>query len=140
MAQFTRKQSTVEARQHFGPKLIVMSALKGEQTAHNGDFLIADPTAVQAVRDREVFEGAEPNSYGNKGTVYVVSKDDFLKEFDAVDLTPGTTLQTGFNVPDAMNVNDALGKSSGDGNDAGDWTQAGDGMDYPAPGEQPTTL
>lgn len=129
MAQFNRKQHSVEARQHFGAKLNVTSFLKGEQTAHSGDFLVVDPAAVQTLRDQEKADGAEPNSLGNRGTIYVVAKDDFLRDFDAEDLTP--TSAVAFNVPDALDVNDAL-KSSGDGLDAGDWTTKGDGTDYPA--------
>jgi hypothetical protein len=98
MATYTRKQSTVEARQHFGTNLQVSSALKGEQTCLSGDFLVIDPIAVAAIRARELAEDAPENSLGNKGTVYVVSKGQFLADFDAKNETPAAVADVALDV------------------------------------------
>lgn len=60
MPTYTRKVTTVEARQYEGPDLIVMSDAQGEQIAKSGDFLV----------------GIEPRK------VTVWAKDKFLAEFD----------------------------------------------------------
>lgn len=107
MPTFTRKVVSVNAVQHFGGSLPISSSLKGDQVAKSGDFLVVDPIAVAAKRAQEKAEGLEENSIGNKGTVYVIAKDQFLSDFDATDATPGIAPNTGFNVPDALNVNAA---------------------------------
>lgn len=105
MPTFTRKVSSVNAVQHFGNSLPISSALKGDQVAKSGDFLVVDPIAVASLRAQEKRELLAENSLGNKGTVYVISKDQFLADFDATDETPGITAETGFNVPDQLDVN-----------------------------------
>lgn len=67
MQTYTRKAATVEARQHEGLKLTVISALKGEQVALSGDYLITDPAA------------SEP-----RGSIYVISKAEFERDFEAI--------------------------------------------------------
>lgn len=105
MPTFTRKVTSVQAVQHFGTSLPISSALKGDQVAKSGDFLVVDPTAVAAKRAQEKAEGVDENSLGNKGTIYVVTKEQFLSDYDAKDETPGVTAETGFNVPDQLDVN-----------------------------------
>ncbi len=143
MATYTRRITSVQAVQHFGGNMPVSSQLKGDQIANNGDFLVVDPNAVASLRKQEKDQKVDENSLGNKGTVYVVGRAEFIKEFDATDNTPGLKPDTGFNVPDQLDVNaapgasqaisSALAKSSGDGTTAGDWTAAGDGTTYPQP-------
>lgn len=79
MATFTRKDATVEAIQHVGPDLNVSSLLKGDQVAKAGDFLVVDAEAVASLKAQGNTE-ARP-----KGTIYVVSKADFLHDFNAPD-------------------------------------------------------
>lgn len=105
MATYTRRITTVEARQHFGVNMPVSSSLKGDQIALNGDFLVVDPFAVARIRAQEKAEGLTFNSLGNKGTIYVVSKGQFLADYNATDETPGLKPDTGFNVPDLLDPN-----------------------------------
>ncbi len=77
MPIFTRKDASVEARQHVGPDLNVTSFLKGDQIAKSGDFLVVDAVAVASLKA----QGAE----SNKGAIYVISKADFLHDFNAPD-------------------------------------------------------
>lgn len=58
---YTRKVTSLEARQYEGAKLVVISDSKGEQIANTGDFLV----------------GTEP------GKVFVVAKADFLAEYES---------------------------------------------------------
>jgi hypothetical protein len=104
---YTRRSNTVNAVQHFGASTPISSHLKGDQVAKSGDFLVVDPLAVAAIRAQEKAEGIAPNSLGNKGTVYVISKDQFLADYDATDATPGLAPSTGFDVPDQLDVNAA---------------------------------
>ena len=80
---YERKHGFVDARQHVGQKLTVVSQLKGEQLCNEGDFLVEDPIALQALRAQEVTEGLVPNALANRGTVYVIAEKDFLAEFDS---------------------------------------------------------
>jgi len=105
MATYTRRNTTVNAVQHFGASTPISSHLKGDQVAKSGDFLVVDPIAVAAIRAQEKLEDLPANSLGNKGTIYVIAKDQFLADFDATDATPGLAPNTGFNVPDALDVN-----------------------------------
>lgn len=67
--QYQRKVSTVEARQHdLDTSINIHSVKKGAQTARKGDFLVTDES-VEA---------------GSVGSVYVVSKADFLAEYEEV--------------------------------------------------------
>jgi hypothetical protein len=68
LSTYRRKHSLVEARQHEGLKIVVNSALKGNQGAAAGDYLVTDPTAEQP-----------------KGSVFVVSKADFERDHELVD-------------------------------------------------------
>jgi hypothetical protein len=68
MAKYQRKHLLVEARQHEGPKIAVISNLKGNETAVAGDYLVTDPAAT------------EP-----RGSVYVIPKADFEKDHELVD-------------------------------------------------------
>lgn len=68
MTEYKRKHLTVQARQHEGPKIVVNSATKGNQTAVAGDYLVTDPDAEQP-----------------RGSVYVVSKADFERDHELVD-------------------------------------------------------
>lgn len=77
MPIFTRKDTTVEAIQHVGPDLNVTSFLKGDQIAKAGDYLVVDADAVAQLKA----QGATTN----RGAVYVISKSEFLKEFNATD-------------------------------------------------------
>jgi hypothetical protein len=104
MPTFTRKHATVEARQHFGSNLPVSSIRKGEQICQSGDFLVVDDAAVDDIAAREKAEGLAPHSLPKKGTIYVVSKADFLREFDAKDETPAIIGEQGFDVPDELPV------------------------------------
>lgn len=79
MATYTRKDATVEAIQHTGPDLNVTSLLKGDQIAKAGDFLVVDQEAVASLKA----QGIE----SNRGAVYVISKADFLHDFNATDDT-----------------------------------------------------
>ena len=85
---YERKHGFVDARQHVGQKLTVVSQLKGEQVCNEGDFLVEDPIALQALRDQEVTEGLVPNALANRGTVYVIAEKDFLAEFDSLQEPP----------------------------------------------------
>jgi hypothetical protein len=67
--QYTRKVASIEAREHEGPKLVVISDSKGEQLCNTGDFLI----------------GAEP------GKVFVIAKADFLADFEPAAVPEATT-------------------------------------------------
>lgn len=58
--QYQRKALTVEARVYDGPKLVVVSDEKGQQTANAGDYLV----------------GSE------RGKITVVAKADFEKDFE----------------------------------------------------------
>lgn len=79
MATFTRKDATVEAVQHVGPDLNVSSLLKGDQVAKAGDFLVIDAEAVASLK-------AQGNTDARpKGTIYVISKADFIHDFNAPD-------------------------------------------------------
>lgn len=60
MATYQRKALTVEARVYDGPKLVVISDEKGQQTANAGDYLV----------------GSE------RGKITVVAKADFEKDFE----------------------------------------------------------
>lgn len=71
MSTYTRKHLLVEARQHEGPKISVISDIKGKQSANQGDYLVTDPTAQQP-----------------RGSVYVVAKEDFERDHDLVPNTP----------------------------------------------------
>lgn len=104
MATFTRKYPTVEAVQHFGANKSVVSSLKGEQVANSGDFLVIDQDAVNALRAQEVAEKLPVGTLGNPRTVYVISKADFLRNFNAPDQTPVLTGEVGFNVPNEITV------------------------------------
>lgn len=104
MATFTRKHPTVEAVQHFGANKSVVSALKGEQVANSGDFLVIDQDAVNSLRAQEKAEGLPFNALGNPRTVYVVSKADFLRDFDAPDQTPVLKGDAGFDVLSEITV------------------------------------
>lgn len=90
MATYTRKDATVEAIQHPGPDLNVTSLLKGDQIAKKGDFLVVDQEAVASLKA----QGIE----SKRGSVYVISKADFLHDFNATDdsvtpvATPGAEL------------------------------------------------
>ena len=77
MPIFTRKDATVEAIQHVGPDLNVTSFLKGDQIAKAGDFLVVDQVAVESLKT----QGVE----SKRGSVYVISKADFLHDFNAPD-------------------------------------------------------
>lgn len=68
MNEYRRKHATVLARQHDGPKIVVNSGIKGNQTAVAGDYLVTDPEAEQP-----------------RGSVYVVSKADFERDHELVD-------------------------------------------------------
>ena len=85
---YERKHGFVDARQHVGQKLTVVSQLKGEQVCNEGDFLVEDPIALQALRAQEVTEGLVPNALANRGTVYVIAEKDFLAEFDSLQEPP----------------------------------------------------
>lgn len=63
MREYRRKHLTVLAREHAGPKITVNSALKGNQSAGSGDYLVTDPAAKEA-----------------KGSVYVVPKAEFERD------------------------------------------------------------
>ena len=63
---YQRKALTVEARVYDGPKLTVVSDEKGSQIANSGDYLV----------------GTE------RGKVTVVSKADFEKDFEPVEVEP----------------------------------------------------
>jgi hypothetical protein len=104
MATFTRKYPSVTAVQHFGANKSVVSGLKGEQVANNGDFLVVDQDAVNALRAQEVAESLAAGALGNPRTVYVVSKADFLRDFDAPDQTPVIVGEKGFDVPSEIVV------------------------------------
>lgn len=70
MAQYKRKDSVVEARQHdMEMSINVDSVKKGGQTARKGDFLVVDPSVEE----------------GSKGSIYVISKADFLADFEIVE-------------------------------------------------------
>ena len=77
MPTYTRKDATVEAIQHVGPDLNVTSFLKGDQVAKAGDFLVVDKNAVDTIKAQ--------GGTSNKGAVYVISKADFLHDFNAPD-------------------------------------------------------
>ena len=79
MATYTRKDVTVEAIQHVGSDLNVTSFLKGDQVAHAGDFLVVDKNAQATIKAQ--------GGTSNRGAVYVVSKADFLRDFNAPDDT-----------------------------------------------------
>jgi hypothetical protein len=78
MQTYNRKNVTVEARPYVGPKLTVVSSLKGEQIAFSGDYLVTDAAAVAAIRQREVTEGP----LSPAGTIYVVPKAEFEAAFE----------------------------------------------------------
>ena len=80
MATFTRKDHTVEAKQFVETgTLMVISRKCGEQVARTGDYLVTDPASVEENTKQEELEGID---LGGKGTIYVVSKADFERDFD----------------------------------------------------------
>lgn len=103
MATFTRKDATVEAIQHVGPDLNVTSFLKGDQVAKAGDYLVVDKDAQATIK----LQGGT----SNRGAVYVISKAQFLHDFNATDDTvvpvavPGAALD--FNAPTVAPVTPA---------------------------------
>jgi hypothetical protein len=79
MPIFTRKYPTVEAVQFTGTSLNVTSSLKGDQVAKTGDFLVVDQASVDALKAGGVTDPRPPKC------IYVVSKADFLRDFEAPD-------------------------------------------------------
>lgn len=71
MAQYKRKDSIIEARQHdMETSINIDSVKKGAQTARKGDFLVVDASVEE----------------GLKGSIYVVSKSDFLDGFEPIEV------------------------------------------------------
>lgn len=93
MPIFTRKQTSVEARQHFGSDLNISSFKAGDQVAHDGDFLVVDAESVTNLRAQEQAQSIPAGSLGNKGVIYVIPKAQFLKDFNAQDQTVVPTLE-----------------------------------------------
>lgn len=85
---YESKVSGVEARQHVGAKIVVVSHLKGEQTCESGDFLVTDPDAVQRIREQEKFEKLAEGSLPLRGTVYVIAKAEFRRLYVVKDEKP----------------------------------------------------
>lgn len=84
-AKYKRKDAFVEARQYNGPvSLNVDSVKKGQQVARAGDFLVTDPAEVKKQRDFEKDNDLDEQPL-KKGSVYVVTKEEFLGDFDLVD-------------------------------------------------------
>lgn len=72
MQKYLRKVTEVSAEQFNGPgSLTVVSHKFGEQIARPGNFLVVDDSVAPG-----------------KGSVYVMSKDEFLATFEAMDGTP----------------------------------------------------
>lgn len=69
MTSYRKKHSIVQARQHEGAKIVVMSDAKGNQGAVDGDYLVSDPNAQRP---------------GGKGSVYVVPKAEFEREHQEI--------------------------------------------------------
>lgn len=85
MSHYKRKVSLVEARQHdMDTSINVNSCRMGMQTARKGDFLVVDHVNLAKLREQEKAEGLPENSLPDVGTIYVVSKKDFLEEFEIV--------------------------------------------------------
>jgi hypothetical protein len=104
---YNRRYTSVEAKQHKGPNLVVVSNWKGQQTASSGDYLITDPVALADLRKREADEGLSEGTLPNRGTVYVMPKAEFEAEFELADPAAGNE-----------------GAEASQGNQAGQGTQA----------------
>jgi hypothetical protein len=76
MPKYTARHPVVEARQHEGPKIVVNSEVKGSQAAVAGDYLVTDATAQQP-----------------RGSIFVVSKTDFERDYEPVDEAAATAAQ-----------------------------------------------
>jgi hypothetical protein len=88
---YQHKHVLIEARQHEGAKIAVISNLKGNQTANAGDYLVTDN------------EATEP-----RGSIYVVPKADFERDYEGASGAAKGAAATTSNDPLLATARDAL--------------------------------